>query len=209
VIIDLKVINFGKLKQLNEALAKGDQLYSGRKKRIEAEGALILRAMKANAEFARTVKQLDKQKKELQLSEKQYNRAVEEAIVVANKKIATDKNLIRIAKENIKKEKEATKEKERLTKAYAPNRVAARKYQAIIKEIQQAESNNIITKREMAQAMDRVTREYKEFTAGVATGGNQFAKFNLAAYKATQGIKRNLAVGFQQAGYQIGDFLLL
>ena len=50
LIIDLKVINFEKLKQLNEALAKGDRLYSGRKRRIEAEGALILRAMKANAE---------------------------------------------------------------------------------------------------------------------------------------------------------------
>ena len=208
LIIDLRVINFEKLKQLNQELAKGDQLYSGRERRIKAEGALILRAMRANAEFTRTVKQLDKERKALNLTEEQYNNAVEEALVVANKKIATDKDLIRQAKKTIQEDIKARKEKERLTRAYAPNRVAAEKYQKILEEIKQAQKDDIITKDEMARALDRVTKEYKEFTAGVATGGNQFAKFNVAAYKATQGIKRNLAVGFQQAGYQVGDFIV-
>lgn len=208
LIIDLRLLNFDKLNELNEALAKSARLFDGSTRAVRTEGAAVLRTQKAVAQYERTVKGLIKDKEKLKLTDQQYNQGVEEALRLANLQIATDKDLIKLAKERNRKREEEKRAEEKLVRLYAPKTAAAREYQRVLEELEAALEANIITADDYAESLDRVETEFKQFTAGAATGGNQFAKFNVEAYKAMQSTKRFASVGLQQAGYQIGDFIV-
>ena len=206
LIIDLRLLNFDKLNELNEALAKSARLFDGSTRAVRTEGAAVLRTQKAVAQYERTVKGLIKDKEKLKLTDQQYNQGVEEALRLANLQIATDKDLIKLAKERNRKREEEKRAEEKLVRLYAPKTAAAKEYQRVIEELDAALKANIITEDDHAESLERVHTEFEQFTSGLATGGNQFAKFNVEAYKATQSTKRFASVGLQQAGYQIGDF---
>ena len=208
LIIDLRLLNFDKLNELNEALAKSARLFDGSTRAVRTEGAAVLRTQKAVAQYERTVKGLIKDKEKLKLTDQQYNQGVEEALRLANLQIATDKDLIKLAKERNRKREEEQRAEEKLVRLYAPKTAAAREYQRVLEELEAALEANVITADDYAESLDRVEAEFKQFTAGAATGGNQFAKFNVEAYKAMQSTKRFASVGLQQAGYQIGDFIV-
>jgi hypothetical protein len=138
----------------------------------------------------------------------EYQRAMSEEIRKSQEKVLTDKVLIAQQKKRTKALQEQQKETARLTKLYAPARVAADEYKRKLVELQQAEIRGIISKQEAGQAIRLLQRDYYNFTQGLATGGNQFAKFNVEAYRSAQTFKRHFNTGLQQAGYQVGDFFV-
>lgn len=170
--------------------------------------AANMRLVQETRRLERVEKQLTKAVNDNIISKNKATRALNEEIRKSKEKILTDKTLIAQAKKRQKAEEFKRKETERMTKAYAPLRSAENQYKATQKEIQQAYARNIITLEEMEQALATVSAEFDQFTKGVATGGNQFAKFNVEAYKSAQTLKRRFNTGLQQAGYQVGDFIV-
>lgn len=170
--------------------------------------AANMRLVQETRRLERVEKQLTKAVNDNIISKNKATRALNEEIRKSKEKILTDKTLIAQAKKRQKAEEFKRKETERMTKAYAPLRSAENQYKATQKEIQQAHARGIITLEEMEQALATVSAEFDQFTKGVATGGNQFAKFNVEAYKSAQTLKRRFNTGLQQAGYQVGDFIV-
>ena len=142
------------------------------------------------------------------ISRGQATRALDEEMRKSKEKILTDKILIDQEKKRIKLLEEDAKRTAKLVKAYAPARVALASYKKQVLEIKTAQKQKILSDKEAKAALAQLTKEYQQFTAGVATGGNQFARFNVDTYKSIQKFKRNMSVGFQQAGYQVGDFIV-
>ena len=197
------------IKELKEAAASFDRLGKISAKlsaQYKPLGAQTTRLVQETKRLATAQKQLEKAFEDGLIDDKQLNRAMAEQERLSKERILTDKTLIAQAKKRAKAEKELQKETARLVKEYAPARTAADLYRKKLKEIDQALHRNVISSDEAAKATATLKREFNQFTSGLATGGNQFAKFNVEAYKANQRTKRFASVGLQQAGYQVGDF---
>lgn len=97
-------------------------------------------------------------------------------------------------------------EVERLSRAYKPLYAASKQYERSLEEIERALKLNILTKKQYETQLERLNQEFTEFSNGVARAGNQFARYDVAAYKSLQQTKRFASVGLQQVGYQVGDF---
>jgi hypothetical protein len=204
--LDLEVTG---IKELKEAAASFDRLGKVSAKlsaQYKPLGAQTTRLVQETKRLATAQKQLDKAVEEGLITDAQANKAMAEQERLSKERILTDKTLIAQAKKRAKAEKELQKETARLVKEYAPARTAADLYRKKLKEIDQALHRNVISSDEAAKATATLKREFNQFTSGLATGGNQFAKFNVEAYKANQRTKRFASVGLQQAGYQVGDF---
>lgn len=206
VKFDIEVTGIKELKQAADDFNRLGKVSSQLAAQYKPLGAQTTKLVAENTKYLRVQKQLAAAVAQGIITEKEATRAQKEALRAARERLLTDKTLIAQAKKRQKAAQEDRKETERLTQAYAPARVAADLYQKKVREIQQAEKRNIITKKEAQQALSLLTKEYYDFTQGVATGGNQFAKFNVETYRANQRIKRFTSTGLQQAGYQFGDF---
>jgi len=197
------------IKELKDAAASFDRLGKISAKlsaQYKPLGAQTTRLVQETKRLAAAKKQLDKAVEDGLITDAQANKAMAEQERLSKERILTDKTLIAQAKKRAKAEKELQKETARLVKEYAPARTAADLYRKKLKEIDQALHRNVISSDEAAKATATLKREFHQFTSGLATGGNQFAKFNVEAYKANQRTKRFASVGLQQAGYQVGDF---
>lgn len=206
VKFDIEVTGIKELKQAADDFNRLGKVSSQLAAQYKPLGAQTTKLVAENTKYLRVQKQLAAAVAQGIITEKEATRAQKEALRSARERLLTDKTLIDQAKKRQKAAEADRKETERLTQAYAPARVAADLYQKKVREIQQAEKRNIITKKEAQQALSLLTKEYYDFTQGVATGGNQFAKFNVETYRANQRIKRFTSTGLQQAGYQFGDF---
>jgi hypothetical protein len=197
------------IKELKDAAANFERLGKVSSKlsaQYKPLGAQTARLVQENNRYARKVKELNKAVEQGVITQKQSERAQQEALRTAKERILSDKRLIEQQKRKAKAEAQARKETERLKNLYAPAKVAADKYQKTLKEIEKAYVSGTIEADDFAEATERVKREFAQYTAGVAKGGNQFARYNMETYKANQATKRFASVGLQQAGYQIGDF---
>jgi hypothetical protein len=207
---DIKIdIGVTGIKELKDAAASFDRLGKISAKlsaQYKPLGAQTTRLVQEQKRLATAQKQLDKAVEDGLITNAQSNKAMAEQERLSKERILTDKILIAQAKKRAKAEKELKKETARLVKEYAPARTAADLYRKKLKEIDQALHRNVISSDEAAKATATLKREFNQFTSGLATGGNQFAKFNVEAYRATQRTKRFASVGLQQAGYQVGDF---
>lgn len=206
VKFDIEVTGIKELKQAADDFNRLGKVSSQLAAQYKPLGAQTTKLVAENTKYLRVQKQLAAAVAQGIITEKEATRAQKEALRAARERLLTDKTLIDQAKKRQKAAEADRKETQRLTQAYAPARVAADLYQKKVREIQQAEKRNIITKKEAQQALSLLTKEYYDFTQGVATGGNQFARFNVETYKAHQRIKRFTTTGLQQAGYQFGDF---
>ena len=206
VKFDIEVTGIKELKQAADDFNRLGKVSSQLAAQYKPLGAQTVRLVQEQKRLSTVHRSLKKAIDEGVISQRQATKAMEEEIRASKERILTDKTLIAQAKKRQKAAEADRKETERLTQAYAPARVAADLYQKKVREIQQAEKRNIITKKEAQQALSLLTKEYYDFTQGVATGGNQFAKFNVETYRANQRIKRFTSTGLQQAGYQFGDF---
>jgi hypothetical protein len=197
------------IKELKDAAASFDRLGKISAKlsaQYKPLGAQTTRLVQEQKRLTTVHKQLEKAVEDGLITDAQANKAMAEQERLSKERILTDKTLIAQAKKRAKAEKELQKETARLVKEYAPARTAADLYRKKLKEIDQALHRNVISSDEAAKATATLKREFHQFTSGLATGGNQFAKFNVEAYKANQRTKRFASVGLQQAGYQVGDF---
>ncbi len=197
------------IKELKDAAASFDRLGKISAKlsaQYKPLGAQTTRLVQETKRLAASKKQLEKAVEDGLITDAQSKKAMAEQERLSKERILTDKTLIAQARKRAKAEKELKRETARLVKEYAPARTAADLYQKKLKEIDQALHRNVISSDEAAKATATLKREFNQFTSGLATGGNQFAKFNVEAYKANQRTKRFASVGLQQAGYQVGDF---
>lgn len=208
IILDIEVRGKKELKAAaNEFMRAGEV-----SRRLAADYSSV--AAK-NKRLVDETRRLEAVKKKLNLAVKdeiisrgQATRALDEEMRKSKEKILTDKILIDQEKKRIKLLEEDAKRTAKLVKAYAPARVALATYKKQVLEITTAQKQKIITDKEAKDSLQALETQFRQFTAGVATGGNQFAKFNVEAYKLQQSRKRFLSVGMQQAGYQIGDFIV-
>ena len=197
------------IKELKDAAASFDRLgkvSAQLSAQYKPLGAQTTRLVQETRRLAASKKQLEKAVEDGLIDDKQLNKAMAEQERLSKERILTDKTLIAQAKKRAKAAKELKQETARLVKEYAPARTAADLYRKKLKEIDQALHRNVISSNEAEKATATLKREFHEFTSGLATGGNQFSKFNVEAYRANQRTKRFASVGLQQAGYQVGDF---
>jgi len=206
ILFDIEVTG---IKELKDAAANFERLGKVSSKlaaQYKPLGAQTTRVIKEQKRLEASHRTLAKAVEAGRITRAQANRAYEEERRVSKERILTDQKLIAQQKRKAKAEAEARKETERLTRAYAPARAALESYRLKQKEIRKALKANVLAKNEARQALNLLEKEFREFTGGVATGGNQFAKFNTEVFRAEQKVKRFASVGLQQAGYQFGDF---
>lgn len=206
VKFDIEVTGIKELKQAADNFNRLGKVSSQLAAQYKPLGAQTTKIVQEHTKFNRVQKQLNAAVAQGVITQKEADRALQETLRTSRERILTDKTLIDQAKKRKKAEEDARKETARLTKEYAPARAAADLYKKKVQEITQAQRRNIISEQEARRSLQLLTREYYNFTQGAATGGNQFAKFNVETYKANQRLKRFTSTGLQQAGYQIGDF---
>jgi hypothetical protein len=206
VKFDIEVTGIKELKDAADSFDRLGKISAKLSAQYKPLGAQTTRLVQETKRLAASKKQLEKAVEDGLIDDKQLNRAMAEQERLSKERILTDKTLIAQARKRAKAEKELKRETARLVKEYAPARTAADLYRKKLKEIDQALHRNVISSDEAAKATATLKREFRDFTSGLATGGNQFAKFNVEAYKANQRTKRFASVGLQQAGYQVGDF---
>jgi len=208
VTFDIKVVGLKDLKEAANTFERTGKVSRQLAAQFKPVGAATERVVNETRKLESIHRKLSKAIEDGIISRKQANNAMDEAVRRSKEAILTDRNLIEIEKKKARAAEEARKNEERLVKLYAPSRAAAREYAKVTREIRNAHRAGTISAMEMADALSSVKLEFDQFTQGVATGGNQFAKFNLEVYKGAQRLKRRFNQGLQQAGYQVGDFIV-
>jgi hypothetical protein len=197
------------IKELKEAAAEFDRLGKISAKlsaQYKPLGAQTTRLVQEQSRLESLQKRLTKAVKSGLITKREMTEALEEEIRASKEKVLTDRTLIAEARKKDRLEAQAEKKKKDLVRAYAPLRAAETRYLEIQGQIETAHRQGIITLEEKRQALDAVTKQFREFENGVATGGNQFARFNVETYKAQKRLNTFRTQGLQQAGYQVGDF---
>lgn len=93
---------------------------------------------------------------------------------------------------------------ERLSQKYNQVYAASTLYESSLNELNQAHLLGVINAKQHEAAVESLNMEFQAFQAGTAGFGNRFAEQNqMAASSANQ-----MGVVVQQAGYQVGDFLV-
>lgn len=93
---------------------------------------------------------------------------------------------------------------ERLRNKYDEVYRSAQIYEQALNEINQAHAMGAISSINHAKAVDRLNQEYNDFQNNAVQGANRFA----AAADRSAGYTNQWGVVTQQAGYQVGDFLV-
>lgn len=208
------------LVEANKKLVETGHLTKHLEDGFDALGAAELRSVKASKKLAAVYKELQKALADEIITQEQFNRTFEEAIRQAEEFVLTDKKLIATAKQEKKATEEAAKAKakeaqelENLRRKYDPLHAASERRAQSLAEINKLQKENKLSSDQAAVATNALEKEYKEFETAVKGGGivnaaNQFARFGGSAYAAQQRVKRFASVGLQQAGYQVGDFIV-
>ncbi len=208
VTMNLKVVGLESLREVNQQLAETGSLAKEAGAVTRATGAHILRYIKINQTFQRELKALNKEKAKGRINDEEYSKALTELQFKMQKKLLTDQNLIKANKELAKREKKAGDEVANTAAKYDhSNRVRAQ-YLSEVYKLDKALEAGAITPQVYAQAIDSLDKELRQFHSGLANGANQFARYNMQAYKTAQTFKRRFNTGLQQAGYQVGDFFV-
>ena len=208
IILDIEVKGKKELKAAADEFMRAGKVSKKLAESYDALAAKNKRAVDETRRLRNVEKQLIVEQERGNISRYKRTQIMEEEKRKSQEKVLTDKILIDQEKKRIKLLEEDAKRTAKLVKLYAPARVALASYKRQVKDITTAQKQKIISDKEAKTALAQLTKEYQQFTAGVATGGNQFARFNVDSYKSIQKFKRNMSVGFQQAGYQVGDFIV-
>lgn len=208
IILDIEVKGKKELKAAADEFMRAGKVSKKLAESYDALAAKNKRAVDETRRLRNVEKQLIVEQERGNISRYKRTQIMDEEKRKSREKVLTDKVLIDQEKKRIKLLEEDAKRTAKLVKLYAPAKVALATYKKQILEITTAQKQKIISDKEAATALAQLKTEYQQFTAGVATGGNQFAKFNVEAYRANQRMKRFASVGLQQAGYQVGDFIV-
>lgn len=93
---------------------------------------------------------------------------------------------------------------ERLRQKYDKIYASSQLYEASLKELNQAHLLGVTSTKQHEEAVERLNAEYQAFQNGAALAGNRFAEH---VNQSATGVNQ-FGVVVQQAGYQIGDFLV-
>src|SRR5210317_75740 len=208
ILLDIGVKGVDQLKAAADELVRNGRVSKELAKDYNTLGANTLKVVKIKNELLATERRLNKAYGAGRINLTEYSAAIEEANRKAKEKILVDERQVKLAKQ-----RQAALDKEnnrisQLTATYRKDILAKKAYLQAQRDIREAGRRNIITQQQMQDELRRTATEFAEFNRGLATGGNQFAKFNVEAYKANQRVKRFASVGMQQAGYQVGDFIV-
>ena len=210
VTISYKTIGLSDLKNAAELIAQTGKHAETTGQAYDALGAAVLRTLKADKQLSTEMRKLNKDRIAGKIELKDYIRAEEELYRVRGETINRDKELIRIEGQREKARQKEAADVERIKEKYDSAYAARKKHDKEISDINKAFGKD---SDKAQKAIAVVTKEYKEFVRATKNGdvidaGNQFARFSDQAYRAQQRIKRFASVGLQQAGYQVGDFIV-
>jgi hypothetical protein len=210
VTISYKTIGLSDLKNAAELIAQTGKHAETTGQAYDALGAAVLRTLKADKQLSTEMRKLNKDRIAGKIELKDYIRAEEELYRVRGETINRDKELIRIEGQREKARQKEAADVERIKEKYDSAYAARKKHDKEISDIEKAFGKG---SDKAQKAIAVVTKEYKEFVRATKNGdvidaGNQFARFSDQAYRAQQRIKRFASVGLQQAGYQVGDFIV-
>jgi hypothetical protein len=210
VTISYKTIGLSDLKNAAELIAETGKHAETTGQAYDALGAAVLRTLKADKQLSTEMRKLNKDRQAGKINLKDYIRAEEELYRVRGETINRDKELIRIEGQREKARQKEAADVERTKEKYDSAYAAKKKHDKEISDINKAFGKD---PDKAQKAIAAVTNEYKEFVRATKNGdvinaGNQFARFGDQAYRSQQRIKRFASVGLQQAGYQVGDFIV-
>jgi hypothetical protein len=209
----IKVTGAREVERLTETFNRSGQAASKTAGNYDVFATAITRQLKANTQLAALQKQLNKAVEDGSTTRLRANRILRQAVRDANDYVKTDKILLeqmkqrRRAEENqIRLDAQAASEKEKLTLKYRPLYAASKQYERALAEIARAQAVGAINTEQARIAIQRLDKEYSDFAAGIVVAGNQFGRFDAAAYRSAQNMRRFGAHAIQQVGYQVGDF---
>jgi hypothetical protein len=210
VTISYKTIGLTDLKKAAELIAETGKHAETTGQAYDALGAAVLRTLKADKQLSTEMRKLNKDRQTGKIELEDYIRAEEELYRVRGETINRDKELIRIEGQREKARQKEAADLERLREKYDSEYAAQKKFDQSIIDINRSLGEGSV---KAQKAIASVTNEYREFVRATKTGdvinaGNQFARFGDQAYRSQQRIKRFASVGLQQAGYQVGDFIV-
>ena len=206
--LDIQVKGVTQLREAAKELLRTGNVSRKLASEFSGTSAANMRLVQETRRLEKIQRQLRKAVNDKIITGNKATRVLNEEIRKSKEKILTDQTLIAQEKKAAKAADERRKANERLVKLYAPAKVAQQQFEQSVKDINLAFQRGLINPEEYAEAMRVLNFEFNQFTKGAATGGNQFAKFNVEAYKSAQTIKRQFNTGMQQAGYQVGDFFV-
>ena len=208
ILFDIGVTGVKDLREAADSMARLGTVSSKLTAAYSPLGTQTVKVVKEQNRLKGVSRQLTKAYNDNRITLEQYNEAINQEINNSLQKIRTDEKLIDVAK---RKQQAIDKENNRiakLTATYRKDIVAKKAYLQAQRDIRYAERKGIITQQQMQTELERTKLEFQQFTKGLATGANQFARYNTAVYNSMQRKKRFGQVGLQQVGYQVGDFVV-
>lgn len=208
VTLNLKVVGLNEIKDAADNMARLGTVVGEASGDFRLTGSQILRYVKAANTLERETRRLTKAEDQGIITTQRKKSALEELERKLQKQILLDKSVIKSSKEVAAREKAVADRVAATATKYDTSKTVQQAYNRELSNLDEALAKGAIEHDVYAAAVARVKREHREFMSGMATGANQFAKYDMALYKSTQRAKRFASVGMQQAGYQVGDFIV-
>ena len=206
--LDIQVVGVAELRQAADNIRRTGEASSQLARQFKPLGAQTQRYVQEVGRLSRELNRLRAAEKAGIIDKQQLAKAEAEVTRQAQKRILTDRTLLAQNKKAVLAEQKRKKELERLTRIYNPIKAAEQEYQRVQKETLKAYNMGVISLDEYKASLAATAKEFGDFTQGVATGGNQFARFNLETYGVRQNIRKFGNIELQQVGYQVGDFFV-
>ena len=183
-----KALDGGKITgdQFSKALDKMAKMSKGYGDQVQKYATALKASKKAQEEAAAAERQA-------KVEAQQYAKARREA-TEANRQFDIEQKKAAIATQ------QAAAEEERLKNKFVEGYAAMNLYSKELNELAMARKANIITTDQQRLAVERLNEE-------MSTGTGRFSGYGASLQMATRG-NNQLGVATQQAGYQIGDFLV-
>lgn len=108
------------------------------------------------------------------------------------------------ARESAQVFQQQAKEIERLSQKYKPLYAASQLYEKGLNEIDRAHKLGVLSVKQHTQAIDQLNAEYQAFQAGSTSALN---RFNSGLSRTNRSLSHTSVIT-QQAGYQVGDFIV-
>ena len=152
------------------------------------------------AEFARAERILVKQARQFERNAQESQRFYSELLKL-NKVTKDAGGSAQVFVRELEKQE---RELDRLKTKYDPLYASSQLYERSLNEINLAHEKGAISAQRQIQLIDQLNAEYQAFAAGSTAATNRFVTAQAASSRGMNA----MGVGMQQAGYQVGDFLV-
>ena len=208
VTLNLKVVGLNEIKAAADNMARLGTVVGEASGDFRLTGSQILRYVKAANTLERETRRLTKAEDQGIITTQRKKLALEELERKLQKQILLDKSVIKSSKEAAAREKKLADEIANTAAKYDSGSRVRSQYLTELQKLKAAKKAGAISAEVYKEAVGRLDTELRNFHSGLANGANQFAKYDMATYKSIQSKKRFASVGLQQAGYQVGDFIV-